>query len=170
MGVITFAFGMGGTLANFAGLLHMALHSLTKSAIFFCVGHVAQVKGTQHMADIRGLTASHPVLGWSLGLGVVAIAGLPPMGLFMTEFLIVTSTFARAPALAIILGLSLLVALGALLLRLNGLAFGDPDGRNDPVKASFLPVGLHLALVLAAGIWLPPALVAWFQHVASLLN
>jgi hydrogenase-4 component F len=122
------------------------------------------------MADIRGLTVSHPVLGWSLGLGVVAIAGLPPMGLFMTEFLIVTSTFARAPTLAIFLGASLIIALGALLLRLNGLAFGDPDGRNDPTKASFLPLGLHLALVLVAGIWLPPALVAWFQYVAALLN
>jgi hydrogenase-4 component F len=170
MGIITFAFGMGGTLANFAGLLHMALHSLTKSAIFFCVGHIAQVKGTQRMSEIRGLTASHPALGWSLGLGVVAIAGLPPMGLFMTEFLIVTSTFARAPVLAVVLGLSLLVGLGALLLRLNSLAFGEPDGRNDPVKASFLPVGLHLGLVLVAGIWLPPSLVAWFQYVASLLN
>jgi hydrogenase-4 component F len=170
MGIITFAFGMGGTLANFAGLLHMALHSLTKSAIFFCVGHVAQVKGTQRMADIRGLTVSHPTLGWSLGLGVVAIAGLPPMGLFMTEFLIVTSTFSRAPLLAIILGLALLVGLGALLLRLNGLAFGEPDGRDDPTRASFLPVGLHLGLVLVAGIWLPPSLVAWFQYVATLLN
>ena len=96
MGIITFAFGMGGALANFAGLLHMTLHSLTKSAIFFCVGHIAQVKGTQRMADIRGLTVSHPVLGWGLVLGVVAIAGIPPMGIFMTEFLIVTSTFARA--------------------------------------------------------------------------
>jgi hydrogenase-4 component F len=170
MGLITFAFGMGGPLANFAGLLHMALHSLTKSAIFFCVGHIAQVKGTQRMADIRGLTVSHPVLGWSLGLGVVAIAGLPPMGLFMTEFLIITSTFARAPALAVILGASLVVGLGALLLRLNGLAFGEPDGRDQPSSASFLPVGLHLALVLAAGVWLPPALVAWFQYVAALLN
>jgi hydrogenase-4 component F len=169
-GVITFAFGMGGTLANFAGLLHMTLHSLTKSAIFFCVGHIAQAKGTQRMADIRGLTVSHPALGWSLGIGVVAIAGLPPMGLFMTEFLIVTSTFARAPALAIALGLALLVGLGALLWRLNGLAFGEPAGRNDPVKASFLPLGLHLALVLVAGIWLPPALVSWFQYVGSLLN
>jgi hydrogenase-4 component F len=170
MGIITFAFGMGGTLANFAGLLHMALHSLTKSAIFFCVGHIAQVKGTQRMADIRGLTVSHPKLGWSLGLGVIAIAGLPPMGLFMTEFLIVTSTFARSPVLAIILGASLIVGLGALLLRLNGLAFGDPDGRDQPSQASFLPIGLHLALVLAAGIWLPPALVGWFQYVAALLN
>jgi len=92
------------------------------------------------------------------------------MGLFMTEFLIITSTFARAPLLAIALGLSLLVGLGALLLRLNGLAFGDPDARNEPSKASFLPIGLHLALVLVAGIWLPPALVAWFQYVAALLS
>jgi hydrogenase-4 component F len=170
MGIVTFAFGMGGPLANFAGLLHMTLHSLTKSAIFFCVGHIAQVKGTQRMAEIRGLTVSHPLLGWGLALGVVAIAGLPPMGLFMTEFLIVTSTFARQPVLAVLLGLSLLVALGALLLRLNGLAFGDPDPRADPDKASFVPIALHLGLVLAAGIWLPPAIVSWFQHVATLLN
>ena len=170
MGIITFAFGMGGPLANFAGLLHMTLHSLTKSAIFFCVGHIAQVKGTQQMQEIRGLTVSHPVLGWGLVLGVVAIAGLPPLGLFMTEFLIVTSTFARQPALAVILGLSLVVALGALLLRLNSLAFGEPQGPSEPSRASFIPVGAHFAIVLIAGIWLPPALVAWFQYVATLLN
>jgi hydrogenase-4 component F len=170
MGIITFAFGMGGPLANFAGLLHMTLHSLTKSAIFFCVGHIAQVKGTQRMSEIRGLTVSHPMLGWGLTLGVVAIVGLPPMGIFMSEFLIVTSTFARQPLLAIVLGLSILVALGALLMRLNGLAFGEPYGSNAPSKASYVPVFAHLALVFGAGIWLPPALVAWFQHVAALLN
>ena len=60
MGIITFAFGMGGPLANFAGLLHMTMHTLTKSAIFFAVGHIAQVKGTQRIADIRGLTETHP--------------------------------------------------------------------------------------------------------------
>jgi hydrogenase-4 component F len=170
MGIITFAFGMGGPLANFAGLLHMTLHSLTKSAIFFCVGHIAQIKGTQRMSEIRGLTVSHPMLGWGLTLGVVAIVGLPPMGIFMSEFLIVTSTFARQPVLAIVLGLSILVALGALLMRLNGLAFGEPYGSDAPSKASYVPLFAHLALVLVAGIWLPPALVAWFQHVAALLN
>src|SRR5690606_14458366 len=95
MGIITFAFGMGGPLANFAGLLHMTMHSLTKSAIFFGVGHVAQATGTQRIADIRGLTASHPMLGWGLVVGVVAIAGMPPLGIFMSEFLVVSSTFAR---------------------------------------------------------------------------
>jgi hydrogenase-4 component F len=70
----------------------------------------------------------------------------------------------------VILGLSLLVALGALLLRLNGLAFGEPHGRREPSRASFVPVGAHFAIVLAAGIWLPPPLVAWFQYVARLLS
>src|SRR5215472_1198934 len=87
MGIIAFAFGMGGPLANFAALLHMTMHSLTKSAIFFTVGHVAQVKGTQQIAKMGGLTETNPVLGWSLVLGVVAIAGLPPFGIFTSEFL-----------------------------------------------------------------------------------
>ena len=170
MGIITFAFGMGGPLANFAGLLHMTMHSLTKSAIFFAVGNIAQAKGTQKIADIRGLTESHPVLGWGLVVGVVAIAGLPPLGIFMSEFLVVTSTFARQPWLAIPLVLGLLVAFGALLWRVSGIAFGAPVGSMEPVKASYVPMFAHLALVLVAGLYLPPALVAWFQHVAHLLG
>jgi hydrogenase-4 component F len=170
MGIIAFAFGMGGPLANFAGLLHMTMHSLTKSAIFFAVGHVAQVKGTQKIAEIRGLTATHPWLGWSLVVGVVAIAGLPPMGIFMSEFLVVSSTFAREPLLAIPLVFGLLVAFGALMLRASGFAFGEPTGSTAPVEASYLPMFTHLALVLAAGVYLPPPLVAWFQQVARALG
>ena len=170
MGIISFAFGMGGPLANFAGLLHMIMHSLTKSAIFFAVGHVAQVKGTQKMAEIRGLTVSHPILGWGLVVGVIAIVGLPPMGIFMSEFLILTSTFSRQPALAVVLAVGLLVALGALLRHLNGLAFGEPHGGAAPAQASFVPMFTHLTLVLAAGIFLPAPLVSWFQNVAGLLR
>ena len=166
MGIIAFAFGMGGALANFAGLLHMTMHSLTKSGIFYSVGHIAQVKGTQKIADIRGLTETHPVLGWTLVFGVVAIAGLPPSGVFMSEFLIVSSTFARAPLLAIPLAFGLLIAFGALMWRLHSVAFGEPVGSRAPVKASYLPMFAHLVLVFAAGIFLPPAIVAWFQMVA----
>jgi len=170
MGIITFAFGIGGPLANFAGLLHMTMHSLTKSAIFFAVGHIAQVKGTQRIADMGGLTETNPVLGWGLVLGVVAIAGLPPLGIFMSEFLIVTSTFAREPMLALILVFGILVGFGALFLRLNSIAFGDPRGPVAAANASYVPMFLHLAMVFVAGFYLPPPLVAWFQHVAKLLG
>ena len=171
MGIITFAFGMGGPLANFAGLLHMTMHSLTKSAIFFAVGHISQVKGTQRISTIRGLTATHPTLGWGLVAGVVAIAGMPPFGVFMSEFLVVSSTFARQPLLALPLVLGLLLAFGTLLWRLHGLAFGVPDNAPAaPVRASTLPMLTHLALVFVAGIWLPGPLVAWFRNVAVLLG
>jgi hydrogenase-4 component F len=170
MGIIVFAFGMGGVLANFAGLLHMTMHSLTKSAIFFAVGHIAQVKGTQKIADMGGLTVTHPVLGWGLVLGVVAIAGLPPLGIFMSEFLVVSSTFAREPLLATILAVGILIALGGLFLRLNTIAFGEPRGPSGAAEASYVPMFAHLALVFMAGIYMPPALVTGFQNVARLLG
>ena len=113
---------------------------------------------------------THPMLGWSLVVGVIAIAGMPPLGIFMSEFLVVSSTFARVPLLAIPLVLGLLVGFGALLLRLQGLAFGEPKGSSTPVQASYLPMAGHLGLVLTAGLYLPPPLVTWFQHVASLLG
>lgn len=55
MGLMTFAFGIGGPLATFGALLHMIVHSLTKSAIFITVGHAAHIAGTQAIGQIRGL-------------------------------------------------------------------------------------------------------------------
>jgi len=158
MGIITLAFG------------HMTMHSLTKSAIFFGVGYISQLEGTQRTADIRGLTHSQPLLGWLLVLGVVAIAGLPPFGIFTSEFLLVTSTFARSPWLAILLVTGLLIAFSALALRLHGLAFGDTDRRHLLPAWRLAPMTLHLLLVAAAGVYLPAPVVAWFRHVASQLG
>ena len=119
---------------------------------------------------IRGLTVSHPALGWAFVVGVVAIAGLPPLGIFMSEFLVVTSTFAREPLLAVILVVGLLVGLGALFLRVNDIAFGEPTGSTAPVKASYLPMYVHFGLVLAAGVYVPPMLALWFENVSALLG
>jgi hydrogenase-4 component F len=170
MGIMTFAFGIGGPLANFAGLLHMTMHSLTKSAIFFAVGHVAQVKGTQHIESIRGLSVTHPVLAVGLAAGIIAIAGLPPFGVFTSEFMLVSSSFARQPALAVVLVLGLIVAFGALIWRMQDMLFGEPSGPVGHVKASYIPMFVHLAIVLAAGIWLPEPVVRWFKAVAMQLG
>ena len=161
-----------------AGVAHQRLHLVgggddldAGNVLFFAVGHISQVKGTQRISTIRGLTVTHPLLGWGLVAGVIAIAGMPPFGVFMSEFLVVSSTFARQPLLALVVVVGLLLAFGTLLWRLHGLAFGVPD--NAPVvsiKASTFPMLLHLTLVFLAGIWLPGPLVAWFNHVAVLLG
>ncbi|MEI7713517.1 MAG: hydrogenase 4 subunit F [Rhodospirillales bacterium] len=170
MGIVVFAFGLAGPLGNFAGLLQMTMHSLTKSAIFFAVGHLAQVKRSQWMTDIGGVTESHPVLGWGLVAGVAAIVGLPPFGVFMSEFVLVGAAFVREPLLAGVLVFGLLLSFGALLLRMTDVAFGSVKGPVGPLKASYLPLFAHLALVLMAGIWLPPPIAAWFQQVARMLG
>lgn len=170
MGIMTFAFGLGGPLANFAGLLHMTMHALTKSAIFFAVGHIAQIKGTQRLADIRGLSVSNPVLAVGFALSVVAIAGLPPFGVFMSEFMLVSSSFTRQPWLAVILVFGLLLAFGALIIHLQRVLFGEPSASVAASRASYVPLFVHLALVLAAGLWLPEPVVRWFRAVAAQLG
>jgi len=170
MGIITFAFGLGGPLANFAGLLHMAMHSLTKSGIFFAIGHVTRIKHTQKFTELGGLTTSHPRLGWLLVLGVAAIAGLPPFGVFTSEFLVVTSAFAHRPLLAIPLVIGLLLSLGALFQKLNGVAFGEPRGSLEPDRMSPVPMALHFGIVLMTGIFIPGPLATWFGHIARLLG
>ena len=170
MGIITVAFGLGGPLANFAGLLHMTMHSLTKSAIFFGVGYVSQLEGTQRIDEIRGLTRSQPLLGWLLVAAVVAIAGLPPFGIFTSEFLLVTSTFARNPWLAIAVVAGIAIGFSALMLRLHGLAFGDSGKRHTLSPYRLAPMTLHLLLVAGAGISLPATIAAWFRHVAHQLG
>src|SRR5579862_8206068 len=158
MGIITLAFGLGGPLANFTGLLHMVMHSLTKSGIFFGVGYVSQLEGTQRIAEIKGLTRSQPLLGWLLVAAVVAIAGMPPFGVFTAEFLLISSTFARSVWLAIPLVLGILIAFSALMYRLHGLAFGDTPHRHRLPAHRLAPMALHLTLVAIAGVYLPVAI------------
>jgi hydrogenase-4 component F len=170
MGLITFAFGMGGPIASYAGLLHMTMHSLVKSAIFFAVGHAAQKAGTQIMDDIRGLIRVSPTVGWGLMLGALAILGMPPFGVFASEFLIVTTAMREhawaTPFLLIALG----VAFASIFSRVQPMVFGDTELKPLAHPPALVPVFLHLALGLVAGLYIPPYLDVWYRQAAAMLG
>src|SRR5690349_6048951 len=170
MGIITFAFGMGGPIANFAGLLHMTVHSLTKSAIFFAVGHAAQKTGTQLMDDIRGLITTSPVVGWGLALGTLAILGMPPFGVFASEFLILTTAMREQPWATPFLLTALGVAFAAVFSKVQPMVFGDTTAARLPVRPAMMPVFVHLSLVLMLGLWIPPFLADWYRVAARLIG
>ena len=170
MGIITFAFGMGGPIASFAGLLHMTVHSLTKSAIFFAVGHAAQKTGTQLMDGIRGLITISPAIGWGLVLGTLAILGMPPFGVFASEFLILTTAMREQPWATPLLLLSLGVAFAAVFSRVQPMAFGETTGKQLPHRPAMIPVFVHLAIVLMLGLWIPPFLADWYRQAAKLIG
>ena len=170
MGIITFAFGMGGPIANFAALLHMTVHSLTKSAIFFAVGHAAQKAGTQIMDDIRGLIVVSPTIGWGLMVGTLAILGMPPFGVFTSEFLVLTTAMREHAWATPILLLALGIAFAAIFTRVQAMVFGDTRLQRLPHSPALLPVFAHLLLVLMLGVYIPPALAQWYRLAAALIG
>jgi hydrogenase-4 component F len=170
MGLMTFAFGMGGPVASFAGLLHMTVHSLTKSAIFFAVGHAAQKSGTQLMENIRGLLRLSPTVGWGLMLGTAAILGMPPFGVFASEFLILTTAIAQEPWAAPVLLVSLGVSFAAIFGKVQAMVFGEPTLARLPQRPALVPVFAHLALVLLLGLYIPPYLAEWYRRAAQLIG
>ena len=170
MGLITFAFGMGGPLANFAGLLHMTVHSLVKSAIFFTVGHATQKAGTQLMSEIRGLIKVNPTVGWGLVLGVMAILGMPPFGVFASEFLILTTAMREQPWATPFLFLALGVAFASILIRVLPMVFGDTSLKPLAHPPALIPVFTHLALALVLGLYIPPYLNTWYVQAAAMLG
>jgi hydrogenase-4 component F len=170
MGIITFAFGMGGPVANFAALLHMTVHSLTKSAIFFAVGHACQKAGTQVMEDIRGLLVVSPTVGWGLMVGTLAILGLPPFGVFASEFLIITTAMREHPWATPILLLALAVAFAAIFRRVQPMVFGETHLQPLPHPPALAPVFAHLCLVLVLGLYIPPALASWYRLAAAMIG
>jgi hydrogenase-4 component F len=170
MGIITFAFGMGGAIANFAALLHMTVHSLTKSAIFFVVGHAVQKTGTQLMDNIRGLITTSPLIGWGLVLGSLAILGMPPFGVFASEFLILTTAMRDQPWATPFLLLALGVAFAAVFSKVQPMVFGETTAKRLPARPAMVPVFVHLALVLMLGLWIPPVLADWYRQAARLIG
>jgi hydrogenase-4 component F len=170
MGIIAFAFGMGGPVATFAALLHMTVHSLTKSAIFFTVGHAAQKSGSQLIERIRGLIDTNPTIGWGLMMSSLAILGMPPFGVFASEFLILTTAMKQQPWATPILLISLGVAFAAILSKVQPMVFGESSGRRLPHSPALLPVFAHLALVLMLGVFIPPYLAQWYQAAARLIG
>jgi hydrogenase-4 component F len=161
---------MGGPIASFAGLLHMTVHSLTKSAIFFAVGHAAQKAGTQVMDEIRGLIKINPTVGWGLMLGAVAILGMPPFGVFASEFLILTTAMREQPWATPFLLIALGVAFAAIFSKVQPMVFGDTTAKRLPHPPSLFPVFTHLMIVFVLGIYIPPYLADWYRQAAKLIG
>jgi hydrogenase-4 component F len=148
----------------------MLVHSLTKSAIFVTVGHAAHIAGTQSIEHIRGLIRTQPVVGWGLLIGVAAIAGFPPFGIFTSEFLLLSATMQSQPWFTAALLVGLAVAFAGLFRHLHPMVYGAVPAGQHPVPANMIPVMVHLGLVLWLGISIPVFLAHWLDRATGLIS
>jgi hydrogenase-4 component F len=176
-GLAVFAFGIGGAAAVFAGLLHMLLHTLVKSALFQALTRGAALRGSPApgnygFSHLRGMLATNKYLGWGLGVCVFALTGLPPSGLFVSEFLIVSQTIQRVPILSLPLGLGLLLCAIAIIRNIGPLVFDPAPAGTTPAKAGrgIMMVFVHLLVVLVLAFAMPSFLVHELSTIAGALQ
>ena len=173
-GIAVFAFGIGGAAAIFGGILHILLHTLIKSALFQALTRGAMLRGSASpgqygFSHLRGMIHSNKYLGWLLGGCVFALTGMPPSGLFASEFIIISQTIQREPIVSLPLGLGLLLCAIAIIRNIGPLVFAPAPAQTQPQKAGRGTnlITLHLALTFCIAFAMPWFLLHLLSSVAA---
>ena len=174
MGIILTAAGLGGAAAHYGAVYQILNHSLTKSFCFFAAGTALLAVETRQIADIRGLIRTSPAAGVALLFGGIAIAGAPPMAVFLSEFSILRSGIEQQHYITTgLLAAFVVVAFFGILGHLNRMVFGASAGVGVPVHPVRLPASCVVTLVLAAipivvlGFYMPAPLHRLLEMAAA---
>lgn len=158
MSLIVIGLAIGTPLAIAASLLHILGHGLGKAVLFCSAGQVLLSEGTSQIAGVRGLLARRPVLAATFGVGFLALLGLPPFSLFLSELALARAAAADGLAWVIALSLTMLVIVFiAIATQLTPMILGPNPAQTRAVPAIGSSTPLVLGLVALATL----GLVAW---------
>jgi len=108
-------------LALTATLYHVASHAFFKSLLFLGTGSVLHATSERSLGRLGGLIRTMPWVGWLTLVGVLTSAGLPPLGGFVSEWLLLQS-FLFTPGLPVPLLTMLIPVVAALIALVAALA------------------------------------------------
>jgi hydrogenase-4 component F len=163
-----------GPLGTFAAMLHLLNHTLAKSMMFFLSGRVLHRYGTTEIARVSGLLKIMPWTGGLFATGMLAVIGLPPFGLFISEFALFRAGFAAGRPWLMGLVLALLaVAFVSMIGHLNRMLYGGPTA-GVPVGERDLwplvPLGACVAVLVLLGVVLPAPLQALLRQIVEIVE
>jgi hydrogenase-4 component F len=174
MGIIAIGLGLGGPLGLLGALLHTFNHSTAKSFLFFSAGNIRHNMGTLRMDAIRGISRTMPETSAALVVGGLAIAGLPPFSLFVSEFAILSEAFAEAHYLVAALFLMVLsVVFGGFVYHLFRMLCGEPDRRPENsrlIPSEYTAMGIAALCLLFFGARIPHAFAVLLQQAMVVLK
>jgi len=170
VGLMAVGFGLHSPLAAVGAVLQVIVHALIKSGLFFAAGHVWHGVGTKRLSRLRGLARRAPLLAAALAFGILTLGGLPPFGMFLSEWAILQGAFAGRPAAAVLLLVLLGLIFAGLCFYVGRAVFGAPEGRRyRTTPAVALVLAVPAALSLVVGVWVPGVVEHGVTAAAALL-
>ena len=163
-----------GPLGTFAAMLHLLNHAVAKSMVFFLAGRVLHRYGTTEISRVSGLLKVMPWTGGLFATGILAVIGLPPFGLFISEFALFRAGFAAGRPWLMGLVLALLaVAFVSMIGHLNRMLYGAPTA-GVPVGERDLwplvPLGACVMVLVVLGVTLPTPLQALLRQIVEIVE
>lgn len=176
MGLLMIGLGVGGVGA-YGAVLHALNNGLAKGLMFLAVGNVVLATGTSTAEAVRGLLRRTPASAVLLIVGLFAVTGSPPFGMFISEFTILSGAIGEHYpwVAATVIGLLAVIFVGiaAMILEMvYGAPVADPAPGPRTGERNWLvvaPAALAV-LVLLLGLYLPPALGAALSSAATTLG
>jgi hydrogenase-4 component F len=175
MGIMFIGFGIGGPLGLFGGFFHMLNHALAKSAAFYAAGMTLLRHGHKMIERVTGLARQAPAAGSGLFLAAVALAGLPPFGLFISEILIATSAYRYSHGIAYLFLALLALAFATLVAPLSRMTLGAAPEESlavtsGPDRLMTTALGINLAAMSLIGLLVPVISLDWLLPISALLE
>lgn len=173
MGLIAVAIGIGGPLGVLAGLMHTLNHSLAKALLFCCSGNLLLKYGTRDLDVVRGMLRVAPFSAVLLAGGALALGGMPPFNVFLSEFMVVTAGLA-GEHLWLTIGLLLLltVVLGGLVRMVAKVCFGNAPqavAKGELGLLTTLPLLVLLVLMLVMGTHIPKPVAFMLERASTIV-
>ena len=174
MGLISLGIGFGGLLGIYGAILQIINHALAKPLMFFASGTISQKYDAKAMSKIKGIIKVMPVTGILFLIGGLALVGMPPFNIFVSEFMILSSGFKSGQFVAVSIVILFLVVTFAVFLRhLIKMIFGSPLSemkKSEMGKLAILPMVILGSLVVILGIYIPEQLQTLIQNASTIIN
>jgi len=173
MGLISFAFGLGGPVGAFAGLLHTITHSLAKALLFCASGNILLKYRSRDIHEVSGLWRAMPFTAVLFAGGALALGGMPPFGMFTSEFAIaVAGIYAGKTWLIVLCLIFLTIALAGLTTMLLKTVLGKPKEGievGELNKSSVVVLATYLLLLLFMGIYISEPILQLLTNAVGIV-
>lgn len=151
MGYILFGFSIASQQGLTGSFFHIMNHAIVKSLLFLCAGGFIYRTGTRALTELAGIRQKMPVTSLLLAIGAVAIAAIPPLNGFWSEWMIVLAGIeANMLPFSALMIINILLSVAYYLRLIYVIVLKEPTPVSE--KATKAPLSMLIPIIILAAL------------------